>query len=111
MGSTYCDCQCSDLNHTIRFNLDEDGEIYMETRLFMCVPWWKRVWLAIGYVFGSPTRRFGHYDCTLLREEDYERLMKMFVQSSDIKLRQLLAKAPKLHLVGSQNNPVNGDEE
>ena len=112
MESLYAECQCSDLNHAIRFTLDEDdGDVYMETRLNAYFPWWQRIVFALGYVFGAPARRFGHYDCTQLRPEDYERLEKMFSRSRVIRLRNSLSGQPKLHLVGPQNNSGLGDEE
>jgi len=107
----YCSCQCSDFNHTIRFNLDEDdGDIWLETRLNAYEPWWKRIWIGIKYVFGRPPV-YGHYDCTLLRAEDYDTLMRMFSRSSVIKLRNSLSGQPVLHLVGQQNNQTTKDEE
>ena len=103
----YAECQCSDFNHVVRFALDEaDGDILLETRLNAFEPWWKRAWIALKYVLGLP-RTYGHYDCTLLREEDYELLGLLFERSRVIKH---LREGPELHLVGPQNNPDLGDE-
>lgn len=81
METTFLDCQCSDFDHVIRFTLDpQDGDVWLETHLSYWLPWYKRVWAAVKYVF-KRQHGYGHYDCTMLREEDYDRLRDLLRQS------------------------------
>jgi hypothetical protein len=74
MESHWFDCSCSDYNHVVRFEyVPLDGEVYLSYRLNGYEPWWKRVWIAVKYVFKRPVA-YGHYDVTLLRPEDFSRL-------------------------------------
>lgn len=78
---TWCDCQCSDFDHVFRFTLDpNDGDVLLEAHLNHYGSWWKRVWNAIRYVFKRPVA-YGHYDVTMLKEEDYDRLRDLFRRS------------------------------
>lgn len=78
----YFECACSDFDHLVRFELDKtDGEIFLSFRLVACNTWWKRVWLAVKYVFGKD-RRYGEYDTTILREEDFVRLHALMDRAS-----------------------------
>jgi hypothetical protein len=81
METTYIECQCSSLNHVVRLTLDpQDGELYVEVHLNHCDPWWRRVWNALKYVFGRKVQD-GHYDCTILRVEDYDVVRDMLRKS------------------------------
>lgn len=81
MKREYFSCQCSDFRHDIRFTLDpEDGQLWLEVNLEPIHTWYKRVWIAIKYVFGKD-RAYGYYDCTLMRTEDYPRLRKLLDKS------------------------------
>lgn len=94
MEKLHVDCQCQDFNHVIRFNLDtEDGEIYIDTHLNLYITWSARLWAALKYVFGRPTK-FGHYDCTMLQLGDYLPIMRMLNRSLDIKSAVLPLEQP-----------------
>lgn len=81
METEHLDCQCSDFNHAIRLTLDpRDGEIWLDIRLNYCDPWYKRILTAIKYVFKRPVA-YGHYDVTMLKEEDYDRIRDMLKRS------------------------------
>lgn len=81
METHYVDCQCTHFNHTIRFMLDpSDGELWLEVHMNYCDPWYKRAWNAVRYVF-KRTKSYGHFDTTILREEDYDRLRDMLNRS------------------------------
>lgn len=74
METEHLDCQCSDFNHTVRFTLDpSDGELWLDVHLNYCDPWWKRILNVVKYVFKRPAA-YGHYDVTMIREEDYDRI-------------------------------------
>ena len=70
--------------HVIRFNVDpHDGTIYVDVHLTNVVPWFKRVWLALKYVFGCKPPAYGHYDSTLLEPKDYDRIRDVLNLSED----------------------------
>lgn len=90
MEHRYFDCQCSDFNHVFRFVLDEkDGEVWLEVNLNKYLPWYKRVWEAVRFVFGWE-KAYGHYDIVMLREEDYTQLHGLLDRSALIKRKTAL---------------------
>lgn len=85
MTHHYFSCQCSDFGHIFRFVLDEtDGEIWLEVNLNVWTPWYARVWHAIRFVFGFK-QAYGHFDVTMLRPEDHDRLHALLYKASLIK--------------------------
>ena len=85
MEKHYFDCQCDCNEHVLRFTLDPaDGEVWLETYLNGYHSWYQRAWIALKYVFGYQSR-YGAFDCTLLRPEDYVRLQALLARSADIK--------------------------
>lgn len=91
MEEHFFSCTCGDYNHLVRFELDpEYGEVYLTVRLNSYEPWWKRVWIAVKYVFGYP-HAYGHYDVTILREEDFVRLHAI-LDRAQFALRQQRSK-------------------
>jgi hypothetical protein len=95
----YFTCACSDFGHTIRFNFDpQDGELYLDVHLYNWEPWYKRVWVAVLYVF-KKHKPYGHYDCTLLRSEDFARLHSL-LDRADLSSRAMRQAA----LNGAQEN-------
>lgn len=80
---TYIECQCEDPSHVLRFTLDyEDGALYVETHLTTDV-WYKRIWLALKYIFGKKSK-FGEFSETLLNIEDYSKIRSMLEKSEKI---------------------------
>lgn len=73
-GTHYLECACSSDEHTLRFTLDkEDGEIYTSVYLNRYLPWYKRAWHALRYVFGYHCK-YGHWDCTVINREGAAKL-------------------------------------
>jgi len=79
-------CDCSDVSHNIIFQLwdfGKDGDLgrpaNTNCELTVHVPlnetngFWKRVWLAIRYIFGYKSK-YGHYDVMMIRYEDVPRM-------------------------------------
>ena len=92
MESLYLDCQCSDMNHTVRFSLDDvDGDIYVEVRLNRWKPWYKRLLDGIKHVLNINVP-YGHYDTTMLRDEDYVKLQQLLLRSTSIKVNSFANK-------------------
>lgn len=74
MNSEYFECRCFSDEHTLRFALDEDhGDIFAGVFLHNWEPFYKRVWIAIKYIFGYKCR-YGHWDTFMMKSEDYNRL-------------------------------------
>ena len=44
MDVVHIDCECSSLDHSIRFCVDqESGDVWLHTRLNTWLPWYRRV--------------------------------------------------------------------
>lgn len=83
MEPHYLECQCSSEEHTIRLAIDEeDGHIYTSVFLNDWERWYKRLWKAIKYLFGYKCK-YGHFDCTMLRPEDYDRIRNLLTLSEE----------------------------
>ena len=78
-GTHFFECSCGGGEHTLKFVLckDEDDPcIYADVFLDQYNPCWKRVWLAIKYIFGYKTR-YGHFGCWEMKDYDAKRLRAM----------------------------------
>jgi len=86
------ECQCSSDEHTLKFTLDEttgdfdDLEIWTSVFLNQYRPWWKRLWVAVRYIFGYKSR-YGDWDCFIMRGEDIDRMMKMLQKYKDLEAK------------------------
>lgn len=70
----YFECACFSPEHTLRFVWDEeDNEIYTEVFLYQYHNFFKRIWMALKYVFGYKCK-YGHWDCFILQTKDAQRL-------------------------------------
>ena len=84
MEKEYFDCQCDCSEHVLRFIIDpDDGQVWTEVYLNPWHPWYQRLWIAIKYVFGHKSK-YGAFDCTMLRTDDYPRFINMLEWSSAI---------------------------
>lgn len=76
----FFECVCGADEHTLRFKLDaydpKDVELYTSVFLNHYRSFFKRLWVAIKYLFGYKCRD-GHWDCTMLKLEDADRLIKL----------------------------------
>jgi len=78
------ECQCSSFHHSIRFSLDLDGDLFVCVALNTLLPWWKRLWRAVVYVFHPGHSPYGEYDEIILRREDYKRLRELLSTSESL---------------------------
>jgi hypothetical protein len=88
-GSHYFECACFSDEHTLKFTLDkdeEDPEIYTTVFLRHWNPWYRRVWIAIKYVFGYKCK-YGHFDCFIMQPDDAKRL-KGILEEFEVALRK-----------------------
>lgn len=73
-------CKCYSPEHQILFRWFGDdldiGEVYMEVLLNPEYKWWKRVWIAIKYIFGYRCK-YGMFDEVVLNKEDIPKLEKI----------------------------------
>lgn len=87
-GTHYFDCHCGSAEHTLRFVMNkEDNELYTEIYLNQWRQPWKRIWVAIKYIFGFKCR-YGHWDCWTLDPEEVKRLRDMcneFIENNNEK--------------------------
>ncbi len=77
------ECKCESFDHLIRFDLDEEGELWLDVALNRYRPWYERVWLAVNYIFGYDSHG-GHYDVTLLDPKDYDKIRKLLNDSEKL---------------------------
>lgn len=72
-------CKCENTEHQIIFSYiidDNDREVYMDTYLSPEYNIFKRIWLAIKYIFGY-TSKYGHFDEFIFKKEDAKELQKI----------------------------------
>jgi uncharacterized protein (UPF0297 family) len=70
-------CQCLSPEHTLQFIYDEeDKEIHTRVYLNQYRTFWKRILVAIKYVFGYKCS-YGDWDTFIMRQEDLEKIIKM----------------------------------
>ncbi len=76
-GTYFFECNCGSKEHTLRFVLDKDEhEIYVSIFLNQWRPFYKRIWVALKYVFGYKSK-YGHWDNWTLCEDDAGKLREM----------------------------------
>lgn len=73
----FFECSCKTPNHVIMVSRSEDG-LWLQVQLNQYNRWYKRIWLAIKYVFNRVHRDDMHWDCWLLDVDDVERFKKQF---------------------------------
>lgn len=86
-GEQYFTCACGTMDHTLRFvlDLDENSEvrvptIYVDIRLVHYLPWYRRLWLGIKYIFGTDIS--DSHDGWMIHNkcEDVDRMIGMLQQ-------------------------------
>ena len=75
MKSDYFECQCMGDEHTLKFVSDKE-DIWISMFLNQYRNIFKRIWIAIKYVFGYNCK-YGHWDNWVLRPEDLQRLKQL----------------------------------
>jgi hypothetical protein len=79
------ECQCYSFHHTIRMMLsNEDGTVYLDVGLTNYLPWYKRIWVGIKYIFGKNVIDHQYHDSTHLQLEDYEKIRNLLDKSEKI---------------------------
>ena len=75
LKTDYFECQCMGDEHLLKFVSDEE-DIWISIFLNQYRNIFKRIWIAIKYVFGYRCK-YGHWDTWMLRPEDLPRLKKL----------------------------------
>lgn len=66
-------CACYSLEHLFIMNYDPDyGDIWIDVHLNN-YPWYKRIWIAIQYVFGFKSK-YGCFSTWQMHDKDVERM-------------------------------------
>jgi hypothetical protein len=82
MTTEFFECACYSDEHTLRFSYDPDeNEMFTSVFLNQYRNIFKRLWIALKYVFGYKCK-YGHWDCFLMRPEDAERLKRLLDRMS-----------------------------
>jgi len=77
MKSQFYECACSSSEHTLKFIYDkEDKELYTSIYLCQYRNIFKRIWVAVKFVFGYRCK-FGDFDCFLFKSSDIKELQKL----------------------------------
>ena len=75
----YIECMCHSTEHVFKIMTDNHytkkdyPEMTVEVQLNQYRNIFKRIWVAIKYVFGYQCK-YGHWDCTMLAPDEVERL-------------------------------------
>lgn len=71
-------CSCHSPEHTMTYHLNpEDKEVYTSVYLHQYRPIYKRIWIAIKYIFGYKSK-YGHWDCFSADKEKILELKAFF---------------------------------
>lgn len=76
MKHEYVECNCSCEYHTLRFTWDPDPEcpeVYVSVFLNPYFGFFRRLWLAIKYIFGFKSK-YGHFDETVLMHDQLKQI-------------------------------------
>jgi len=77
--SEYFECACFSDEHTLKMTLDADPQypdVYTSVFLNDYQNIFKRIWIAIKYIFGYKCK-YGHWDCFTLQQEDADRMINL----------------------------------
>ena len=74
-------CNCHNLEHHLIFHFDPDDNynefMYVNMNLNHYLPWYKRIGLAIKYIFGYKCQ-YGHYNEVVLDRKQVEHVRDRF---------------------------------
>ena len=74
MKNHFIVCTCLSPEHTLRYIYDEENdELYTEVFLHNHNSFFKRIGIAVKYVFGYVSK-YGHFDCTIIAKEEMVKL-------------------------------------
>lgn len=74
-------CACHNTEHQLVFTAI-DGDVFMTVHLIPAYGFWKRIWVAIKYIFGYRCK-YGHFDEFLFQAKDAYKLYRLANYVSD----------------------------
>lgn len=78
-------CSCNNTEHHLVFNYDKElNAVYCDVHLIPEHNIFKRMWIAIKYIFGHRSK-YGHFDEFIFNPEDADRLQKIVNHLKSIK--------------------------
>jgi hypothetical protein len=81
LDTNYFECCCHSPEHTLRATWDgEDNDVYFSLFLSTQRAWWKRVIVAVGYIFGYRCK-YGDWDEFILQSTDTSKLISLLQMS------------------------------
>lgn len=70
-------CECNNTEHQLIFSYFLDNkDVYVSVHLIPEYNIWKRIWMAIKYIFGYKCC-YGHFDEFIFKKSDASRLQKV----------------------------------
>ena len=70
-------CQCHNIEHQLIFSyFPDDCELFVSIHLIPEYNIWKRIWMAIKYIFGYKSI-YGHFDEFIFKKSDADKLQKV----------------------------------
>jgi hypothetical protein len=84
MTADFLVCACYSDEHTLRFTYDLETNDFWTSVYLNPKPWYKRVWVALKYVFGYQCK-YGAWDCFLLNPQDADRMIATMTRVRDWK--------------------------
>jgi len=117
MKTEYFDCCCSAPDHTLRFMYDttefnEGAElptIYTEVMMSHYLPWHKRIWVAIKYLFGMDTP--DHFGCWELDSKDTDRMIDMLTKFKETENKYMEQKESYMNKASEELYSFAGYEQ
>lgn len=82
MKTLYIECDCGSFNHLTRFGYFEDDNefVYLNTQLNHYLPWYKRLWIAINYLFAREVEQCNYTESCI--SVDTRKQLIAFLQQS-----------------------------
>lgn len=80
-------CQCNNTEHQLIFSyFPDDHDVFVSVHLTPELNIWKRIWIAIKYIFGYKCC-YGHFDEFIFKKSDAGKLQKVvnFLKSESVK--------------------------
>ena len=65
MSKLLIECHCHSPEHNAILELDQEYELVYLDVLLITLPWYKRLWVGIKYIFGHRSK-YGYYDNIVL---------------------------------------------
>jgi hypothetical protein len=90
----YFQCSCCETDHllVVHFIKHEDGtpELVIRKSMSHYLPWYKRVYQGVRYIFGMRHSKYHFEEMTILNQVDIERLYQLVKECRDYRNRKIV---------------------